>query len=656
MAGKNIWASVYVNSRNIEKIGEKTSGIRAVPHKIHRFRDRIDSAIHKTANPQSAAVLSALVVGKRKGITRQLQETFSRAGASHLLAISGLHIGIIAACSFLIFRLLLSNFRGILLRAWTTRAAAFLTLVPVAAYMLISGMSPSTQRAGIMAGLFLFAFILEKPYHPVNTLAAAALFILAAYPPGLFSISFQLSFAAVSSIFFGLYLFSGTRLFRRLPEENNACMPRLLKRVTGFVLISFFAVSGTMPMVMYYFNQAPLAGVASNLILIPWIGFVVVPAGLVSALVFVFSETAGVWCLMVSRRILEPAISVIEAIAGFPFGSFSTVTPTAIELICAYSLMICFGLAIKTGLKQHRKTLIVLLCMAFLAAATDAGYWIHRRFLHKDLRVTVMDVGHGHSALLELPGGETMLIDGGGFSDNAVFDVGRRIVAPCLRTFKIGTIDTVVLSHPDADHLNGLLYVLENFRVGRVVTGPSMGETESWKRFLKIIEKKDIPHPPFERTPRRRMVGGAEIELLYPWKDSDDSCGNCSGSNNCSIVLRVGYRDRSVLFPGDIEKCAESEVVSGAGSRVASDILIAPHHGSGSSSSMRFLNAVDPDAVIISARQSGLRSPSAEVLARYKKFGCRILRTDENGAIFIKVEQDGKMNIKPAKDGMGKRY
>ncbi|MFW6052553.1 MAG: DNA internalization-related competence protein ComEC/Rec2, partial [Desulfosalsimonas sp.] len=646
MADRNIWGNIYANFDDIKILPEKPSKASMLRHSIHRFRDRLDTAINKSGDSESAAVLSALIVGKRHRIDQDLRETFNRAGASHLLAISGLHVGIVATCAFIIFRLILSYSKTLLLRGWTVRAAALLSLIPVAAYVAISGISPSTQRAGIMVTVFLFAFILEKPYHSANTLAAAALLILAIYPPGLFSISFQLSFAAVSAIFFGLFMLSDTFIFPR-SSQTQGTIPQFLNRIFIFAMISVFAILGTMPLVMYYFNQAAIAGIISNLILIPWIGFAVVPAGLVSALAFTISETVGTWCLAAADRMLNPALNLIYVIADFRFGSFNTVTPGILEVICIYLLVILTGMAAKAHFKQYRRNIIVMLCLVVSVAAADAVYYAHKRFFNSDLRITVLDVGHGFSSLVEFPGGETMLIDGGGFSDNSVFDVGRLIVAPYLRRNKIGKIDTVILSHPDADHLNGLLYIIENFRIGKVITGPSDAETTAWQRFVEIIGEKEILHPEFEDIESRRRINGARIDVLYPDTNTENPCTDCSEANNCSLVFRIQYNGKSILFPGDIEKCAESAIIAKAASRAASDILIAPHHGSKTSSSNDFVKTVNPATVIISARQSGFRAPSKEVLDRYNKMGCKILRTDEKGAVTIRIKQEGEMIIEP---------
>ncbi len=646
MADRNIWGALYAGNRYVEKKPE-THAMTGAGFAVHSFRNGLDGLIWKVNSGDTAAVLSALVIGKRNGIGPDLREAFNRAGASHLLAISGLHVGIIAACSFFLFKWILSFSTTLLLTGRASRAAALLAVLPVVAYALLSGLSPSTQRAAIMVTVFLAALIKEKQYNPANTLAAAALCILAVYPPGLFSISFQLSFAAVSSIFFGIYIFSETAVFKTAPPSSRVAS-KILKRAAGFIMISVFAIVGTMPLVMHYFNQASIMGIFSNLILIPWIGFAAVPAGLIGALASLFSQTAGAWCLNAAGLILEPAILLIYQIARVPFAAFNTVTPSALEVICVYAGMICLGLLFSRRHKTRRRLPAAFLCLVLVIAAIDAGYWIHKRFLHRDLKVTVLDVGQGHASFLEFPGRHTMLIDGGGFTDNSVFDVGAFIVAPYLRQNKVVSIDTVVLSHPDTDHLNGLLYILEHFRVRRVITTHESADTGAYSRFLQIIEERKIDHPEFGKAARKRFVNGVETEVIHPEPTGPEmSCSKCSGANNCSIVLRVSYGDKSILFPGDIEKCAESLLISAAGQQISSDILIAPHHGSKSSSSPAFLEAVSPDTVIVPVRKSRLGLPSPAVLRSYKKMGFRILRTDVNGAVSIHVRKDGQMEIRP---------
>ena len=277
MAFKKVWGSAYVPAHKltlIEKNVEK--GVSAI---ISGARHRMSNLIDQIGDKEQQGVLKALIVGDRNAISPELRTSFNRVGAGHLLAISGLHIGIVATVSFLFFRWMLSHIRFFLLNAWTKKGAVVLSIVPVLVYGLLSGMSPSTQRAVIMVIVFLTAFLFEREHDLINTLAMAAMLILIVHPPSVFSISFQFSFAAVLAIIYGL-----SRLPPLWPSgQNRTRKQKWLKaaiKLYYFFMTSFFAILGTLPLVMRYFNQVSLVGLPANVIFIPLIGFVVVPLGI----------------------------------------------------------------------------------------------------------------------------------------------------------------------------------------------------------------------------------------------------------------------------------------------------------------------------------------------------------------------------------------
>jgi len=638
MADQNIWAAVYTSGKRVKKAPPSTEK-PGFGNQIHRLRIRLDETIANIGADDAGAVLAALVVGKRHRISPEVQKAFNRAGVSHLLAISGLHVGIISVCAFMVFKWMISRFRIFLYTGLAFKIAAMLTLVPVISYAMLSGLSPSTQRAVVMIGIFLGAITRAAPYHRVNTLAVAAFVICIIHPPGIFSVSFQLSFAAVSAIFYGIHLFF------KPGAGHEKTIAWLINRIKNFMLISVFAIAGTLPLVMHHFQQASVLGVIANLILVPWIGFVVVPLGLAGAMIFPVSGTLAGWVLACAHWLLDPAVSLIKMIANSPVGAFETFSPTVPEVICAYGLLAGMGLIWRGKTPKIRKLAAIGLVPIFLVSAADAGYWMHKRFWHSDLRVTVLDVGQGHASLVEFPKGYTMLIDGGGFSDNSMFDVGAQILAPYLRQRKIGTIDTVVLSHPDSDHLNGLLYILKHFQVHEVISTHIRADTSGYKKFQEIINKNQIPHPPLDRVNAGRKIHGAQFEILFPYPDAEIACAPCNGANNCALVVRVRHHGKAIVFPGDIEACAEGLVVKQAGEKAKADILIAPHHGSKTSSTSGFLDAVEPKTVIIPVREGRYQMPSQSVLNRYEKRNIKILRTDRHGAASIRIHE-GTLEIR----------
>ena len=660
MAFKKIQTTSYVQGKQVVTLKKnREKGIRRF---IEDSRCKISDLIEREGRGEEYGVLKALIIGERNSIPQHLREAFNRAGAGHLLAISGLHIGIVATITFIFFRWILSYFKLFLWNAWTGKGAAILSFFPVLAYGLLSGMSPSTQRAVIMVTLFLMTFLFEREIDPFNTLALAAMLILAAYPPSLFAISFQLSFSAVFSIIYGLSWVQSNVLLYDKSVIKKEWHQLAVKKLFSFLSVSFFAILGTMPLAMFYFNQVSTVGLAANLLLVPVTGFIVVPLGLLSVLLYPFSIWAASWCINASAAILAPSLDIVNFFSQLPFAAVKTITPTYFEICCFY-MLVWAVLNLKSvqpkaqGVEHtgydaggntqravfRRKTVIIVLAVVILAGSIDCCYWFYNRFWRDDFRATIIDVGQGSCTLLELPGGQCFLVDGGGFSDNSVFDVGAGIVAPFLWRKKIGTIDTIVLSHANSDHLNGLLYIARHFNVKRIWTNNESASTAGYRNLMEIIEKNKIHAPVFKDMPRVYDINGVRLKILYPSDDFIDKRKKekWRDLNNNSLVLKAEFGTKSFLFPGDIMAYAEKELIAIAGDELKSTVILAPHHGSKTSSTELFLDKVRPELVIISSGWNNrFGFPHSLVLKRYRERDCRILRTDSHGAVTIST--DGK--------------
>jgi competence protein ComEC len=254
--------------------------------------------------------------------------------------------------------------------------------------------------------------------------------------------------------------------------------------------------------------------------------------------------------------------------------------------------------------------------------------------------VTIIDVGQGSAALLELPRGYHVLMDGGGFSDNSSFDVGAQVVAPLLWRKKIRTVDALILSHPNSDHLNGLLYIAEHFNVKEVWVNGQPAPIRSYRQFLDIIQKNNIRMPAFDTLARSREINGVRFNIIYPLPGFLDKVPTekWRSLNNNSLVVQVRFGAKTILFSGDIMAPAEAELVSTAGAALDGDILVSPHHGSRNSSSGAFLDAVSPEAVIVSCGwKNRFHFPHESVLEKYRRRGYRVFRTDTDGAVFIRT-------------------
>ena len=686
MAFKGLWRTAYTKGSRLKVVQRASSG--DLTQQLHEARQALAALIDNAARGPSAAVLKALVIGDRSAISSEVRDGFNRAGVGHVLAISGLHIGIVATVAFFFFQILLRRVRPLLWRAWTRKGAAILSLIPVCIYGMMSGMSPSTQRAVIMVSAFLMTFLFERERDTLNTLALAAFLILIWFPPALFSISFQLSFMAVLSILYGLVCIQKSAPIQGQTFPTGFAY-QLWRKLAAFLLVSLLAICGTLPLVMFYFNQISLIGLLANVVVVPLVGFIVIPCGLLMLFIYPLSSQIAYGCAKICLFVLDLVLSAINYFADLPFAAVKTITPSPFEIVCYYVLgwVVLNGLdsrpapagyrnlpnaqadhvstrdrrlkphsrfglnrvlsRLSAGFAARRGAIIGLVVV--LALLVDAGYWFARRHLNGDLRVTYIDVGQGSAALLELPGGHTALIDGGGFSDNNTFDIGARVLAPFLWRKKIRTIDTLMLSHPNSDHLNGLIFIARHFNVKTILTNNETRTTLGYKRLQNLITQQQINLPDFQHMPRRQLINGVEFCLLYPPADflTRKASQKWRTTNNNSLVVKVSFGRISFLFAGDIMAEAERELVDLAGEDLASNVLLVPHHGSRTSSSKPFLSSVEPDVAVISAGwKNRFRFPHASVLDAYDKIGCRIFRTDQNGAIMLKT--DGKhLKVKP---------
>jgi competence protein ComEC len=339
---------------------------------------------------------------------------------------------------------------------------------------------------------------------------------------------------------------------------------------------------------------------------------------------------------------LDGCLGLAVFFSKWPFAAVRTVTPTLIEIGLYYALA-----WVLFNFRQASRAKPLLIGLAIVALA-DVGYWASERYGRDELRMTVIDVGQGSSALVELPGGTCILADGGGFYDN-LFDVGARVIGPFLWKRKIATVEILVLSHPDPDHLNGLLFIARHFNVREVWMNQEPADTEPYRDFLRVVSERDIRVVGPKDLVGPRLISGVQFQVLYPPVDFLERKAKDSWRtrNNNSIVLKVSFQNVSFLLPGDIEAEAEKELTYSGCTTLESDVLLVPHHGSRSSSTPELLQCVRPEiAVISSGWKNVFGFPHQKILKRYEARGCHIFHTGRQGAIAITT--DGThLSVKP---------
>jgi competence protein ComEC len=595
---------------------------------------------------QNQSLYSALILGERQGITPELREPFNISGLGHVLAVSGLHIGLIAWLVFFISKSILSLSYNLALKTDIRKAAALITCLPVLIYPCLAGFQVSSRRAMIMAITYLFSIILGRERDVWSTLCLAALLILAVDPHAPYSTSFQLSFCAVIGI-----LWLAPAIYKVIPnpfdgKSQKTIIESLYVYFTGLIIITISALIFLLPITSFYFHRVPIVSIPANLTVVPILGLWILPLGLLSALSLPFSDTVANLFLQMGARGLDWIMDLIRFWAHFDWAAFWIFTPNIFEIILFYCLIVLLFFV-----RRWRRAKIGL-ALVLLLIASDISYWIYTTRFSDDLRVTYFDVGHGNSALIQFPGKERMLIDGGGFPSDA-FDVGGMVVAPSLFHSKIRRIDYLVLTHPQADHMNGLRFIAAHFQPKEFWYNGDMVANKSFRELMNIIHSKKIKRCLPSDLSHGREISGVKVELLHPLDDVNRRhlYQKTQRLNNHSLVLKFSYEGKSILFPGDLEMLGEDMVVSNVGHLLKSDILLAPHHGSKTSCSKPFLRMVRPRICIMSSGSgSYFGLPHRETMERLNEIGCRIVRIDQVGAVQVSIGPN-KFEIKSFLDG-----
>jgi competence protein ComEC len=630
---------------------------------IEEVRRHIARFIDANLAPPERGEMRALVIGDRGGISQSIRDTFARTGMAHLLVISGLHLGIVAAVAFALMRLaMIALAPGLSSRGYANKIAAVAAAFAVCCYGAIAGHHVSTTRALVMVLAYALAVVIDRSREIVASLALAAIIICLALPGSSADIGFQLSFASVLAILLGMRRFSAWARWRarkdRLPGEGPARGWIAAEVALGYFAVSFWAMAGTAPLTAFHFNQFSISGIAANAIVVPIMGFGATVLGLAGC------AMSFVW-MAPSRLMLwagGAAISASDRLAAWfvawPGAWMRTFTPTILEIALAYAALTLWLTApVKENPHRPRRAVpsgplapavssrsrnwrVAAAGAIALALTADAGWWVHDRYFNPDLRVTFLSVGEGDAAVVRFPGGRVMLIDGGGAYPG--YDYGERVVAPYLWSRKIMHVDYVALSHPDLDHFGGLSFVAENFSPGEfwMISAPSTDR--SYAAMLLAMAQARVREREIDATAAPMTIGGVTVRALNP---PVRAALDPVARNNASMVLRLDYGRASFLFTGDIEAPAERAMIA-AGDDLAAAVLKVPHHGSATSSCARFVAAVDPRLAVISdGYRNRFHFPSPAVVARYRGADAAVMRTDLNGAVSVTAAR-GRMRAR----------
>lgn len=630
LARRQVFGIFYPN-RNREILSAYQTGFPPLRW-AERLRRRVEITIDRLyrEQPDHVHILKGMLLGKRSELPAATYDVFRNSGSLHILAVSGLHVGLITALCFLIFSLF----------QLPRKTVCILTIASVMLYACLVGFRPSVLRASFMAILFLIAQIIDRDVDLTNLLAFAALILLLINPAQLWNVGFQLSFAAVACIIYFLPKWTAF-IARHFTGGNNHLehsISRLQqvwgsgwKQAANWLVLAFgvtlSAQVGTFLIIARSFCRAyPLGliagpfvvGLAAPIVAIASISIILGMMWLPLAAPFVYAN----------HLILFIFLNVVEFF-GQPWAGVK-ISPPGFGWICVY-VAGCLALA-------HWRSVCEHLGRALIICASVLAIWIWDSALREEgnfLEITFLDVGQGDAAFIRFPDGKTVMIDGG--ANRHGFDNGERVLDPFLCRKGAFSLDLIVLSHPDNDHGGGLEHILRTFNVKRVLGVPHRVLPPLTHRNLHhIIDEKRILHE-FGYGGKIQLTSSAHLEILHP---PDENSVNLMDSdiNNDSLVLKVTYGNVRILFTGDIKKEIELDLIS-EGFDLRAEFLKVPHHGSESSSSSQFLEIVQPQAAIFSV---GTRNrygfPSDKVVNNYRELGCRVLRTDQLGAIGLKSD------------------
>jgi competence protein ComEC len=557
---------------------------------------------------RSAALVEALVLGDRSALPESWLQALRRGGLAHLLAVSGLHVGLVTLCA-------------LAAGAWLPpRARLVLAAAAVLVYLALIGPRPAVLRAALMGLVAAAALISERPPQALNALACTVLLLAAWQPSIVAEIGFQLSVAATAGIL--LWAPALAARWRRVP-----------KRLRQPLAVSVAAQAATLPWTLALSSGWHPLAVALNLVFVPWLTLVLA-AGLLWLAVAAAAPAAGAWSLPA----LEVLASPVDLLASLPPSRW-LLWPLACRPWLAWAAAAAV-LAFAWRPQAGRRTAVVL---ALLAAAgsgpppRDGGA----------VELALVDVGQGDAVLLR-DGRRAVLVDGGGWPSG---DLGGRLLVPVLAAAGVERLDAVVLTHPDVDHCAGLV------DLARYLPVDELWMSSGWEGHGCAAELLATPGKRWRVLWRghRARVGRWRLEVLHPPPSADDPPAGRRGRNNDrSLVLAAEVFGRRVLLTGDVEAAAERRLGS-AGEALAADVLKVAHHGSRTSTSPAFLAAVGPRLALISAgRRNPYGHPAAEVVERLDQAGVRVLRSDRSGLVRLRFHVSGEITFElPAAAQLG---
>lgn len=580
---------------------------------FRQARSSLLTIIDSLHRPREASFLRGILLAERSKIVDDVKQAFVDTGTVHILAVSGLHVGVVAVVFYGFFGLLR------LPRKWIAVA----TMLGLLAYMTLIGSPPSVVRATIMAIVLLLGSLFERKVDVYQSLAIAASILLLWDSNNLFNVGFQLSFAAVISIVYLYPIF--VKALYRIPERFEEV--KMLEPVLKLFAVSLAAQLGTLPFTAYYFDRISIISLLANLLVVPLVGFNVM-LGFATLGFSFFSLWLAESYAALNEWLVTFLLGFVKAASTVPYAYIDTSNVEITTSLAYYTALV--GI-VNIGRRAVFKSSIIIL----LAIGTVLVYtrWVFAK--DPSLRVTVLDVGQGDAIFIEFPSGANVLVDAGPRVPS--YDAGERIVVPFLNYRGVKSLDAVIMSHPHSDHIGGIPAVLRSVEVRQLVEPAVAGETELYREIHRTAQQRNIRISPRRAGDTINIERNSRLYVLHPYA-TYDSTGNL---NNASLVIKLVYGSTAVLLMGDAEAEVEGKLIRRYTPMLEAEVLKTGHHGSITSSTEEFVRATRSSLALVSVgKRNKFNHPSPVVMERLANHGMTIYRTDLGGAIIL--ESDGE--------------
>ena len=645
--------SEYLKTQKIYGIlNAEKSTIKIIKHNnsskfnifINKIKGKINSNLDFIIKNENKELLKGILLGNTEEIDEELKENFRTSNMYHLLAVSGTHVSfVVLGIVFILGKININK-----------KISKVLCSIILIFYMVLIGFTPSVTRACIMAIISSLAFNFYKKSDVMNNIAISLFIILINNPYSIKSLSLLLSyFGTIGIIYFYNIVYEKLKFIQ-------------LEKVRKMLSVSISAQITIMPIIIFNFNTFSLTFFISSLLYSFIIGAILILGYILIIISFINLFIASKIAIIVNS-LLKILIYISNFSSKIPFSKIYLPTPSFLSIVIYYIVIFLASYILKN--KKYNYNILLKICIIVFIISTILNYFYGINI--GKLKIHFIDVGQGDACLIIGENNTKILIDGGGSSS---YDVGKNVLLPYLLDRQITCLDYIIISHFDDDHVGGLLTILEELKVKNVIIGKQPEDSENFEKLKKIIKKKKIKIivvgaddpvcPQTQENKEELRINNVGVDVLGDpkriyieeklyfdliWPDTQNKISE-NPLNNNSLVIKLNYKNFSMLFTGDIEELAEKQIIQKYKENpeiIKSTVLKVAHHGSKTSSTQDIINIIKPQIALIGVGENNkFGHPNKEIIKRLKDIGAKIYRTDQDGEITITVNKNGTIKVK----------